>query len=129
MLPYLLGLLGLLLTLYYSFLAPPQQPYGVPAVPFWVSLLPLIKDVDQEEVFLHYIAPLLREKGAVKVFFAGQWNVLVQRPSLVAEIFKREDIYHKSGNQKKIPHSVLAEFLGEFGLGSLVPWLAFRLPP
>ncbi|RAK81743.1 cytochrome P450 [Aspergillus fijiensis CBS 313.89] len=111
MLPYLLGLLGLLLTLYYSFLAPPQQPYGVPAVPFWVSLLPLIKDVDQEEVFLHYIAPLLREKGAVKVFFAGQWNVLVQRPSLVAEIFKREDIYHKSGNQKKIPHSVLAEFL------------------
>ncbi|RAL10132.1 cytochrome P450 [Aspergillus homomorphus CBS 101889] len=112
MLPYLLGLFGLLLALYYSSLAPPQQPYGVPTVPFWVSLLPLIKDVDQEEVFLHYIAPLLREKGAVKMFFGGQWNVLVQRPSLVLEMLKREDIYHKSGNQKKIPHSVLAEFLG-----------------
>src|SRR5690606_36829509 len=28
-----------------------------------------------------------------------------------AMIFKEEDIYKKSGNQKKIPHSVLAHFL------------------
>ncbi len=38
---------------------------------------------------------------------------MVQKPSYLAEIFKEEDLYQKSGNQKKIPHSVLAEFLGD----------------
>lgn len=31
----------------------------------------------------------------------------------MAEMFKKEDVYAKSGNQKKIPYSVLAEYTGD----------------
>ncbi|KAF7558213.1 hypothetical protein G7Z17_g208 [Cylindrodendrum hubeiense] len=98
---------------YYIFLLPPKYPQNIPAIPFWVALLPFFKDVDQSEIFKQYIATPLRKHGAVKIFFGAQWNVLVHRPSYMAEIFKDEDLYEKSGNQKKIPHSVLAQFLGD----------------
>lgn len=69
-------------------------------------------DVDQEETFNKYVREPLLEHGAVKIFFGAQWNILVQRSEYLVEILKNEEIYQKSGNQKKIPHSVLAEFLG-----------------
>ncbi|KAJ4286179.1 cytochrome P450-dit2 [Collariella sp. IMI 366227] len=108
-------LLGALLVifLYYSFLLPPKYPTNIPAVPFWVALIPFFRDVDQSDIFREYIEQPLRTHGAVKFFFGAQWNVLVHKPSYLAEIFKNEDLYQKSGNQKKIPHSVLADFLGD----------------
>ncbi|KAK3296576.1 Pyoverdine/dityrosine biosynthesis protein-domain-containing protein [Chaetomium fimeti] len=98
---------------YFVFLLPPKYPTNIPAVPFWVALLPFFKDVDQSDIFRKYIEQPLKTHGAVKLFFGAQWNILVHKPSYVAEIFKDEDLYQKSGNQKKIPHSVLAEFLGD----------------
>ncbi|KAK3385790.1 cytochrome P450 [Podospora didyma] len=74
---------------------------------------PISQDVDQSEIFKKYIETPLRKHGAVYMFFGAQWNVLVHRPSFLREIFKHEDLYQKSGNQKKIPQSVLAEFLGD----------------
>ncbi|KAL6407065.1 cytochrome P450 [Ilyonectria robusta] len=100
-------------TGYYCFLLPPKYPENIPAIPFWVALLPFFKDVDQSDIFRTYIDKPLREHGAVKLFFAAQWNVLVHRPAYMAEVFKDEDLFEKSGNQKKIPHSVLAQFLGD----------------
>ncbi|KXX73706.1 Cytochrome P450-DIT2 [Madurella mycetomatis] len=97
----------------YVVLVPPKYPKGIPAVPFWVTLIPFFKDVDQSETFKTYIEEPLRTHGAVKLFFGAQWNVLVHRPRYLAELFKHEDIYQKSGNQKKIPNSVLAAFLGD----------------
>ncbi|KAJ5107930.1 Cytochrome P450 oxidoreductase [Penicillium angulare] len=94
------------------FLIPPQNPRQIPAVPFWVTLLPLFQEVDQQELFRKYIAKPLYKHGAIKIFFGGQWNVIVQRSSYLSEVFKKEQVYNKSGNQKKIPHSLLAEFLG-----------------
>ncbi|KAG5982288.1 hypothetical protein E4U55_002093 [Claviceps digitariae] len=85
----------------------------VPTIPFWVALLPLVKDVDQQDTFDRYIKEPVRKHGAAKIFFAARWNLLVHRPSYVAEIFKHEDVYQKSGNQKKIPHSVLAALTGD----------------
>lgn len=111
----------------YVFLLPPKHPQGIPAVPFWVTLIPFFKDVDQTERFVRYIEEPIRTHGAVKLFFAGRWNVLVHRPSYLAEIFKHEGVYEKSGNQKKIPYSVLAEFLGDniiTGHGSM--WKQYR---
>ena len=93
-------------------LTPPKHPC-VPSIPFWVALLPLFKDVDQQDIFRQYMAEPLRTHGAVKMFFASQWNVLVHRPEYLAAIFKHEDAYQKSGNHKKIPGSVLASFLGD----------------
>lgn len=98
---------------YFAFLVPPRHPTNIPAVPFWVALIPFFKDVDQSDIFRKYIERPLRTHGAVKLFFGAQWNILVHKPSYLATIFKEEDIYQKSGNQKKIPHSVLAHFLGD----------------
>lgn len=98
---------------YLCILRPPIEPRGIPAVPFWVPLLALFKDVDQEDLFKRYTRTSLLEHGAVKIFFAGQWNVLVARPAFLAQIFKEEDDFQKSGNHKKIPGSVLASYLGE----------------
>ncbi|KAE8407481.1 cytochrome P450 [Aspergillus pseudonomiae] len=94
-----------------SRIIPPRYPQNIPAVPFWVTLLSLFRDIDQEEIYRRHIQKPLQTHGAIKIFFAGQWNLLVQRSGYLNEIFRNEDLYQKSGNQKKIPHSVLAEFL------------------
>lgn len=93
-------------------LRPPWHPRQIPSVPFWITLLPLFFEIDQQQIFKQYIAGPLYEHGAIKIFFGGRWNVIIQRPAFISEVLKKEQIYNKSGNQKKIPHSVLAEFLG-----------------
>jgi len=102
-----------ILAIYYAFLLPPKHPTNIPTVPFWVALLPFFQDIDQSDIFHKYIQQPLRRYGAVKLWFGARWNILVHSPSYLAEIFREEDIYQKSGNQKKIPYSVLAEFLGD----------------
>ncbi|KAI5361769.1 putative cytochrome P450 [Septoria linicola] len=109
----ILVVVGVVCLLLYLLLQPPKEPRHIPAVPFWVSLLPLIKDVDQQVIYNTYIRDLLLEHGAIKIFFGSQWNVLVQRSTFLSQVFKHEDLYQKSGNQKKIPGSVLASFLGD----------------
>lgn len=97
----------------YFFAQPPKLPLGIPSIPFYVTFIPLFKDVDQEQIYQTYMKRPLQDHGMVKIFFGGRWNLLVQRPEFVAEIFKLEDIFQKSGNQKKIPYSVLAEYTGD----------------
>ncbi|KAL2272068.1 hypothetical protein VTJ83DRAFT_1439 [Remersonia thermophila] len=109
----LLLAVGFILLIYYVFLLPPKHPTNISSVPFWVALIPFFKDVDQSDIFRQYFERPLREYGAVKVFFGAQWNILVHKPAYISEMFRNEDLYQKSGNQKKIPHSVLAEFLGD----------------
>lgn len=108
-----LGLTFLFASAFYLFLLPPKYPQGIPAVPLWVSLIHFFKDIDQSEIYDKYIKEPIRTHGAVKLFFAARWNVVVHRPRYLSEIFKHGGIYEKSGNQKKIPHSVLAELLGD----------------
>lgn len=105
--------LGLAVYALSYLLFPLRHVRGIPTIPFWVALLPLFKDVDQQDIFQRYIDGPLRKHGAVKLFFAAQWNVLVHRPTYMAEVFKHENVYRKSGNHEKIPHSVLAGFLGD----------------
>jgi cytochrome P450 len=97
----------------YLFTPPRNFPKNIPTIPFYYGLLPLFKDVDQAELYRQYLKEPLAEHGAVKLFFGGQWNILVTKPSYISEMFKHEDTYAKSGNQVKIPHSVLAEYTGE----------------
>lgn len=97
----------------YLFTPPRNFPKNIPTIPFYYGLLPLFKDVDQAELYRQYLKEPLAKHGAVKLFFGGQWNILVTKPTYVAEVFKHEDTYAKSGNHIKIPHSVLAEYTGE----------------
>ncbi|GAO17253.1 hypothetical protein UVI_02060990 [Ustilaginoidea virens] len=100
---------------------------GIPTIPFWVALLPLVKDVDQQDIFARYIDGPLRKHGAVKLFFASRWNILLHQPSLLADVFRHESVYQKSGNQNKIPHSVLASLLGDNIISSRgQPWHTYR---
>ena len=108
----LLVIVALIILLLFV-LIPPRNPREIPSVPFWVTLLPILFDIDQQQIFEQYIATPLYKHGAIKVFFGGQWNIIVERPEYISEVLKREQIYNKSGNQKKIPHSILADFLGK----------------
>lgn len=99
-----IALIAFTLLWFLSFLVPPRSfPQNIPAIPFYVTLLPFLGPVDQSEIYEKYIEKPLTEYGAVKIFFGARWNVLVQRPSYVAEILRDEETYAKSGNQKKIP--------------------------
>lgn len=111
-----------------SRIVPPRYPRNIPAVPFWVTLLSLFRDIDQEDIYRRHIQKPLQTHGAVKIFFAGQWNLLIQRSSYLNEIFRNEDLYQKSGNQEKIPHSVLAEFLGRSPISPSIALLLTLLP-
>lgn len=99
-------------VLFSYFSSPRKGVGGIPTIPLWVALMPLVKDVDQQDVFTKYIEKPLRKHGAASVFFAGQWNVLIHKPAYLAEVSRREDICQKSGNYSKILHSVLAALLG-----------------
>ena len=101
-------------SFFLALFTPPRNfPKNIPTIPFYYGLLPLFKDVDQAMLYEQYLKEPLAKYGAVKVFFSGQWNILVTRPAYLAEIFRHEDTYAKCGNHIKIPHSVLAEYTGE----------------
>ena len=101
------------MVVYFCLLPPSRFPKIIPAIPFFVSLLPFFKNVDQAEIYRTYLEKPLAHHGAVKVFFGARWNILITRPEYVAEMFGDEETFAKSGNQKKIPHSVLAEYTGD----------------
>lgn len=110
----LLVLLVAAIFLGYSCLLPPKRfPGQIPTIPFFVSLIPFFKTVDQADTYRRYLEAPLASHGAVNVFFGARWNILITRPEYVAEMFKDEETFAKSGNQKKIPYSVLAEYTGD----------------
>ncbi|KAK8917874.1 Cytochrome P450-DIT2 [Metarhizium anisopliae] len=114
-------------VLFSYFSSPRKGVGGIPTIPFWVALMPLVKDVDQQDVFTKYIEKPLRKHGAASVIFAGQWNVLIHKPAYLAEVFRREDIYQKSGNYSKIPRGVLAALLGDNIISSHgEPWKKYK---
>lgn len=108
-------------------LPPAGFPKNIPTIPFWVSFVPVFYDIDQQQLFNLYFREKLEKFGAVKVYFASQWNVLVTRPDYVAQVFKESQVFEKSGNNKKIPHTVVAEYLGDnIILASTANWKVYR---
>jgi cytochrome P450 len=97
----------------YLFTPPLHFPKNIPTIPFYYALLPLVFDVDQAENYKKYLKEPLAKYGAVKIFFGGRWNILTTRPSYISEVLRHEDVYAKSGNHIKIPHSVIAAYTGE----------------
>lgn len=88
-------------------------PRNLPTIPIYVSFLPLLTDMDQLEIFEKYIREPMEKYGAVKIFFANRWNILTSKPEFLNVMFRNEDTFAKSGNQKKIPYSVLAQYTGD----------------
>jgi hypothetical protein len=94
-------------------LPPSHFPKNIPTIPFYYTLLPLFKDVDQEHLWHKYLKKPLTEYGAVKIYFGGAWNVLITRPEYINQVFKHDEIFQKAGNHVKNPHSILALYTGE----------------
>ncbi|CAN3479434.1 cytochrome P450-Dit2p [Diutina catenulata] len=94
-------------------LPPSDFPKTIPTIPFYVTMLPLFIKLDQTQIYNQYIRDKIEKYGAVNIYFASRWNVLVSKPELLLQVFKDEDTFAKSGNQIKIPYSVLAAYTGD----------------
>lgn len=112
----LLALPPVLLLAYVIFkvaIPPWNFPKNIPTIPFYVIFLPSILCIDQVDLYNMFLREPLEKYGAVKIFFGSRWNIIVTRPQLLAQVFKDENTFAKSGNQKKIPHSVIAAYTGD----------------
>lgn len=99
--------------LYWYIRIPSDMPKNIPTVPIYISLLGLWSDMGQDDIFDRWLREPLERYGAVKIWFAGRWNVLATRPRYLVDMFRHEDIYAKAGSQKKIPWSVIAALVGD----------------
>lgn len=109
-----LSFLTVIVIFLLKIIVPPWNfPNNIPTIPFYVTFLTTFFDLDQEDIFRLYLAEPLEKYGAVKIYFGSRWNILVSRPTYLSQMFKDEDTFAKSGNQKKIPYSVMAEYTGD----------------
>jgi cytochrome P450 len=114
----IVAVLSVLLYIVYrlitSWVLPPSHfPKNIPTIPFYYTLIPLFKDVDQESLWHKYLKKPLTEYGAVKIYFGGAWNVLITRPDYIYQALKHDEVFQKAGNHIKNPHSILALYTGE----------------
>lgn len=92
---------------------PSSLPKNIPAVPIYISLLGLWSEMGQDEIYDRWLREPMEKYGAVKIWFAGRWNLLFTRPEYLSDLFKHEDVFAKAGSQKKIPWSVIASLVGD----------------
>lgn len=69
--------------------------------------------MDQKDIYEKFIKEKAEKYGAVKIYFASRWNILVTRPEYLLQVLKDENTYAKSGNHKKIPYAVLSDYTGD----------------
>lgn len=104
---------SLFLLLRALILPPKNFPRNIPVIPFYVTFITLFKNVDQIYIYKTYLQKPLNEHGACAIYFGSRWNILIQRPEYLQELFKDVKVYEKSGNQKKVPYSILADYTGD----------------
>lgn len=98
----------------YSIVTPPRSfPKNLPVIPFYVSFLTMVCKKSQVDLYNEYLREPLETHGAAIYYFASRWNILLQRPEYLSEMFRNVQVYEKSGNQKKVPYSVLADYTGD----------------
>lgn len=105
--------LVIVLLLYNYIRIPGNMPKNIPHVPIYISLIGLWSSMGQDEIYDRWLRQPLEKYGAVKIWFAGRWSVLVTRPDLLTDMMRNEDIYAKAGSQKKIPWSVISSLVGD----------------
>lgn len=92
---------------------PSNFPRDVPVIPFYVTFLTLFFKMSQEDIYNTYIRKKIEKHGIVALYFASRWNLILQKPEYLQEMFRDLTTYEKSGNQKKVPYSVLADYTGD----------------
>jgi len=120
-----LGFLFLGALIWYYIHIPWDFPRHLPVIPIYISLIGLYNDMGQDEVYERWYRKPLEKHGAVIVWFAGRWSILVTRPKYLTEIFRNEDLYAKAGSQVKIPWSVIASLVGDNIINTHNNWKLF----
>ena len=111
---YIAGVFVVLGALLWSHIRMPgNMPKNIPTVPIYISLMGLWSDMGQVDIYDKWLREPLEKYGAVRIWFAGRWNVLVTRSDYITDMFRNEDLYAKAGSQKKIPWSVIASLVGD----------------
>lgn len=109
-------LIFLLVAIYFTvtILFPPLSfPRNIPTIPFYVSFLGLFTQMDQKDIYEKYLRESLEKYGAVKIYFASRWNILVTKPEYLQQVFRDETTFAKSGNHEKIPYAVISDYTGD----------------
>jgi xanthocillin biosynthesis cytochrome P450 monooxygenase len=104
---------SLALWMWWYIRIPSNMPKNIPSIPIYVSLLGLWSDMGQDEIYERWLRKPLEQHGAVIIWFAGQWSVLVTRSQYLTDMFRNEDVYAKAGSQVKIPWSVISSLVGD----------------
>ncbi|KAJ5775112.1 uncharacterized protein N7511_000123 [Penicillium nucicola] len=107
------------------YLHTPSDLPRLPKIPIYVSVLGLWSSMGQDEIYERWFRTPLEKHGAVLVWFAGRWSILVSRPDWLTEIFRKDQLYTKAGSQKKIPHSVIATLVGDNIINAHENWRLF----
>lgn len=100
----------------------PRTLPPLPVIPVYVSILGLWSSMGQDEIFERWFRTPLETHGAVIVWFAGRWSILVSRPDWLTDMFRNENLYVKAGSQVKIPHAVIATLVGDNIINSHDNW-------
>ncbi|OQD88048.1 hypothetical protein PENANT_c004G11078 [Penicillium antarcticum] len=107
------------------YLHPPSNLPTLPKIPIYVSVLGLWSSMGQDEIYERWFRTPLEKHGAVLVWFAGRWSILVSRPDWLTDMFRNDQLYAKAGSQKKIPHSVIAMLVGDNIINAHENWRLF----
>ncbi|KAE8151322.1 putative sporulation-specific N-formyltyrosine oxidase Dit2 [Aspergillus avenaceus] len=94
-------------------LNPTSKRSSIPAVPFWVSLYDTCRGVSRLQFYKTRLQPLLDRHGAVYVWNAGRWTVLVTKPEYLLRMFRNETVVAKGGFYRKVPWGSFAMLFGE----------------
>lgn len=108
-------------------LPPSNFPRNIPTVPFYAIFVAKYKGWDQERLFNEYYREKVEQYGAVKMYHASMWNILVTKPEYLCQIMKQEHIFEKCGNQIKIPWSIFSQYTGDNLISaSMENWKKYR---
>lgn len=110
--PLLLSSCAVIFLLWYYLHVPWNLP-NLPRIPFYVSIIGLWSSMGQDEIYERWLRKPLESHGAVLIWFAGRWSILVTKPEWLTDMFRNENLYAKAGSQKKIPWSVIATLVGD----------------
>lgn len=92
---------------------PHDRPRQIPTIPFWTSFFDYCRGYGRLAFYEHRLRPLMEKHGAVNVWIAGHWSILVTKPEYLAEMFRKESIIAKAGFRTKVPWGVFARYFGE----------------
>ncbi|KAJ5548941.1 hypothetical protein N7513_006175 [Penicillium frequentans] len=107
------SLAALVSLLWWYFHVPSNLPVNIPRIPIYGWALGIWWGMSHAEVYDRWVREPLEKHGAVIIWSAGRWNILVGDPALLVELFRNHGLYTKAGNQVRVPWSVLGAFVGD----------------